>query len=344
MSRRTMALVAMLAALGLVAAPTAGAAKAKLGGGTTTLKLKPAIADALTGAGVSVAPVKPAKAGKGGIAFPITGGKVDPASGAGRIDHSGGLTFAAGGKKVKLTSFRVHVGAKGALLTAKAGKARIPALRLSLANAKLKRTALGLKVTGVQAALTATAAGALNATFGVSLFSGGLVIGGVSVDARTARIALRGGATTLALDPGAASALQSLGVTAAPVDPATAGEGGIAFPITGGKLNGKTFAGSITHSGGLALSAGSTRVELTDFTINVDGDPDLTALVGGTRVSILTLDLSGLTTAVKGRQLTIGGVKASLTAAAAGALNDAFHVTAFTEGLVLGTATVSART
>ena len=35
-------------------------------------------------------------------------------------------------------------------------------------------------------------------------------------------------------------------------------------------------------------------MELTEFTINVDSDPDLTALVGGQRVSILKLDLSGL--------------------------------------------------
>ncbi len=84
-------------------------------------------------------------------------------------------------------------------------------------------------------------------------------------------------------------------------------------------------------------------MELTSFTINVDAAPDLTALVGGERVSILSLDLSGLTSSVKGRRVTLGGVKASLTAAAAGALNGAFGVTAFTEGLVLGTATVSAQ-
>ena len=46
----------------------------------------------------------------GGVAFPITGGSIDPASAAGRIDHCGGLAFRAGGTRVALRNFRVHVG------------------------------------------------------------------------------------------------------------------------------------------------------------------------------------------------------------------------------------------
>ena len=341
MSRRFLILAVSLTALGLVAAPTAGAAKMKLGGGSTTLKLKPAIASALGDAGVKVRPVRPAAANGGGLAFPITGGTVDSATARGQIHHSGGLALSAGGTKVKLTSFTVRVGKRGASLSARAGSARIPALTLGLSNAKVRRSGLGLRVTGVRAALTGTAAGALNKAFGVSLFSRGLVIGTVTVNASPARVALRGGDTTLVLDPGAASALGNLGVTVAPISPAKASGPGLSFPITGGRLNAKTFAGSVTHSGGIAVTAGGTRVELTRFTINVDAAPDLTALVGGERVSILSLDLSGLTSSVKGRRVTLGGVKASLTAAAAGALNGAFGVTAFTEGLVLGTATLS---
>jgi hypothetical protein len=99
--------------------------------------------------------------------------------------------------------------------------------------------------------------------------------------------------------------------------------GGLAFPVTGGKANAKSFEGSITHSGRVRLSRGETVVDLTSFTINVDFEPDLSALVGGQWVSI-------------------GGVKASLTAAAADALNGAFATDAFKEGLVLGTVTVVA--
>lgn len=149
------------------------------------------------------------------------------------------------------------------------------------------------------------------------------------------------GNTTLALDPGAASALTSLGVSVSPVAPASAGPDGVSFPITG--VAGRLFPPSlsINHSGGLALSAGATTVALTDYTIVLGKSPNLIATVnGGPRVSILKLDLSRSRIGFSGRYLTVGPVTASLTAAAAGALNGAFGVSAFTEGLVLGSATV----
>jgi len=129
----------------------------------------------------------------------------------------------------------------------------------------------------------------------------------------------------------------------APIAPATVlPSGEISFPITGGRANTSTFAGSITHSGGISLTAGDTVVQLTDFTINVDGDPDLTAVLnGGDRVSILDLDLSALTTDVTGLNITLGGASAGLTAAAAGALSGAFGAP-IPAGFILGKATVKA--
>jgi hypothetical protein len=150
------------------------------------------------------------------------------------------------------------------------------------------------------------------------------------------------GKTTLALDPGAGAALTSLGVSVAPVAPATAGPDGIAFPVTG--LGGSLFPLTlqVKHSGGLALSAGATTVSLTDYTIVLGRSPNLVATVnGGPRVSILKLDLSKTRIRLNSSGLNVGPVKASLTEAAAGALNGAFGVTAFTKGLVLGNATIT---
>jgi hypothetical protein len=335
------ALVAVTAAL--LVAPSGAVAKVKLAGGATTLKLNGSTAAALAANGVSVAPIGPAKARGGGIAFPITGGAIDPATAAGRITHSGGLALAAGGTRVALKQFNVHVGARRAILTARAGGQRLTVLSLSLADAKVKRKGIATTVSGIRAVLSGQAAKALNALFDTSLFRKGLAIGTVTVKARPEQVELAGGATTLALDPGATQALGSLGVAAAPIDPAEANVEGLSFPITGGKADARTFAGSIRHSGGIRLSKGSVAVELTSFTIRVDSDPDLTALVGGQRVSILDLDLSQLEARVRGRRITLAGVRATLTATAAGALNQAFSTSAFSEGLVLGTATVRAR-
>lgn len=161
--------------------------------------------------------------------------------------------------------------------------------------------------------------------------------------AATASAAVSGN-TTLKLDPGTAGALTSLGVSVAPVAPATAGQDGVAFPITGAGINVRPLGARINHSGGLSLSAGSTVVSLTNYTIIVDKSPRLVATVnGGPRVTILKLDLSRVGVSLRGRTLTLSNVKASLTAQAAGALNAAFGTTAIQEGLVLGTATVKAR-
>jgi hypothetical protein len=104
------------------------------------------------------------------------------------------------------------------------------------------------------------------------------------------------------------------------------------------------LTGTVSHSGGIALSSGDTRVELRKFVITLDDTPTLSAKLGGDRVDILTLDLSGLTIAEgEDGTLKLGGVVGRLTAGAAAALNDAFGVTAFQEGLVLGTATVDAQ-
>ena len=121
---------------------------------------------------------------------------------------------------------------------------------------------------------------------------------------KTVKLAPKG-ATTLALSDGAASALQSLGIAAAPLKPARAGEAGLRFPITAGKLNAKTYAGQIKHTGGISLTRGDTRVELRNFIINVDKAPDLTARIGSSRVSILDLDLSDAKITKSGRKLTV---------------------------------------
>ena len=98
---------------------------------------------------------------------------------------------------------------------------------------------------------------------------------------------LKGGATTLALDPGTAAALADAGISVEPIGPARATGDGIAFPITGGRLSADPLGGRIRHSGGLRLASDDAVVRLRRFVIQLDEAPDLTARVGGSRVSIL---------------------------------------------------------
>lgn len=155
----------------------------------------------------------------------------------------------------------------------------------------------------------------------------------------------KGGETTLALEPAIAALLDSAGIRPSPVPPATANaDGSLSFPITGGRVNAKNLAGKIEHDGGIRLASNAVQVELTKFTIDTRA-AELTALVGGNRVAILSLDLGGAKVKVneKRGKLRIKNVAAKLTADAAAALNGAFSTTAFTEGALIGNATVNAK-
>jgi hypothetical protein len=170
-----------------------------------------------------------------------------------------------------------------------------------------------------------------------------------------------GGKTTLALDPGTAGALTSLGISVAPVAPATAGAKGVSFPITGAaplprhhrwhhhwwghkRGHGPVLPTTISHSGGLALSSATTTVTLTDYTIVLGDAPNIVATVnGGPRVSILSLDLSQAEIKARWHKIVVKNVKAALTAEAAGALNAAFGTDKLAAGLPVGTAKVKLR-
>jgi hypothetical protein len=173
--------------------------------------------------------------------------------------------------------------------------------------------------------------------------------------AQAATLRLDGIGTTLTTDTGTTQALWDAGIIPLPVAPSTVSPTTQAalytFPITTGRVDAKTTAGFIKHSGGLLLArfdAGTwTALNLTKFTINITGAPNLTAIVnGGSRVEIATLDLGNAkikTFAKNGRiYRTVKDVGVTLNATAMGAINDTFG-TSLPSSVKLGTADVLAR-
>jgi hypothetical protein len=336
-------LIPLLAAAALLAGAPGASAAVKVSGGKTTLTLDKGTAKALRSLGVSVTPTGRAVANGRKVTFPITGGRIDPATAAGTIAHKGGLRLKAGHTSIVLADYRLKVG-KRILLSARVGKSRVTILRLTGAP-KVTRKAFATRVSGLSARLTRKAARALNATFGVHAFAAGLKLGRVKVDVRPAETQLEAtGATALAIDPGALSALASLGIAPGVIAPATLAGTTASFPIAGGRADLDLGAGVIRHRGGISLTKGSTVVRLTDFDVRLGSAPQLFASINGaaSKAAILDLDLSGVTPQVSGRTITLAGVGATLTPGAATALNGAFSTTAFTAGLVLGRATVRA--
>jgi Htaa len=153
----------------------------QLHGWQTTLKLDAGTAKVLKDNGVSVTPTGAAHPSGAKIAFPITGGSIDPTTLAGTIEHSGGLKFSAGGKSLGVQDFVIDT-AKGVLTAKVSGTdTRVPLLDLNLSGAKISNDGKGVTVRGVKATLTTEAAAALNKTFGVSLFAKGIPIGTAKV-------------------------------------------------------------------------------------------------------------------------------------------------------------------
>ncbi|MDQ4131623.1 MAG: hypothetical protein M3179_00075, partial [Actinomycetota bacterium] len=355
-----------------VIAQATGAPKAEiltLSGVTTNVDLDAGTAAVLKQNDVSVTPVAPATVSTSGgtttASFPITEGYVSvyPESQRpfirGTFSHSGGLTFSAGGKSVTATDFVVNPGSS--TLTATVGGNAVQLLDLDGTNVKVTQDGDTTRLEGTVAKLSATAAEALNQTFGVSLFQQGIPLGVVRIAAEGTAgpggapsaeiVALGGIATNVDLDAGTAAVLAQNNVAVAPVAPATVSASGgtttASFPISQGYVSvypeeqRPFIRGTFSHVGGLTFSAGGKSLTATDFIVN-PGSSSLTATVGGQAVKLLDLDGTNVKVTQDGSTTRIEGTVAKLSATAAEALNSTFGVSLFQEGIPLGVVRIAA--
>jgi len=164
---------------------------------------------------------------------------------------------------------------------------------------------------------------------------------------RSATTPVTGGYTLLKLDAGTAAVLADAGVRIEATGPAIgpAGSTTFAFPIVGGEVNKKQLSGRIVHSGGLAITAGNTKLVVKRFVVDLNRGV-LTAKVAGADVRIPLLRLGAVTGGVQASPglLLLKDVNVRLTATAAQALNQTFNTALFEAGLPIGKATVIART
>ncbi len=167
------AVFTVLAAAGIVAAlAMAAAAPAAKLGGKTTLAPQAETLDALAAEGVTVAPAGDAKVTGKGIAFPITGGKVNVERVSGKIAHSGGLTFSGHGMTLTVEDFVVKLGKKNVIRADVAGGGKVRLADLDLDDAKIKERGSKVVISKVGVLLANKAAKALAATFGLPNLAG----------------------------------------------------------------------------------------------------------------------------------------------------------------------------
>ena len=164
---------------------------------------------------------------------------------------------------------------------------------------------------------------------------------------RSATVPVTGGQTLLKLDGATAAALSGAGISIRATGPAIGPTGStlFAFPVVGGEVNKKQLSGKIVHSGGLAIKAGDTTLVVKRFVIDLDSGY-LTARVAGSGARIPLLRLGAVTGGVTAAPgiLVLKDVNVRLTGTAASALNQTFDTDLFERGLLIGQATVVART
>ncbi|MGI8665795.1 MAG: hypothetical protein ACR2N4_07175 [Jatrophihabitans sp.] len=169
---------------------------------------------------------------------------------------------------------------------------------------------------------------------------------------------LTGQTTAVALDKGFTDALTSLKLTPGVTGTAKLTDGSLIFPITGGNVKyytpGKVnpfVQGDIKHDGsGISLTAGSIKVELTNFDIDpgaskLYGDVSVNGTTAATHAYLFYLDGSTLKALqTSGNTAILEGTKFEISPDAAPLLNKTFSTDAVKAGLLVGIAKITVNT
>ncbi|MGH2993137.1 MAG: HtaA domain-containing protein [Solirubrobacterales bacterium] len=333
---------ALAAAVTLALAPAAGAKPQTAGGGTTTLKMKKAVAEFFADTGTKVKAIDPAKDKKSGIQFPIKKGELDSKKVKGSLKHDGGLELKGDGGEAELTKFAAKFG-KSSKLTAKVDKKNTALFELDTDNAKAKEKSGAITYSGIKVITTMKGATLIEEITEMELRDRELVFGKLKVKAEAGggELSLTGGDAGLVLDPAARSKFDSQGITRNVVSPATRQGDAFGFPVLGGEVTEDGSSGDVRLDGGIRLTKGGTNLELTKMRIHL-GDGEITAIVDGQRRTVMSFNANKVEATVTGDNVTLSGIAAKLTEEGAGAINDAFGGSAFSEGNPLGAFEVEA--
>jgi hypothetical protein len=265
------AVVAMLAL-----APFASAASNPIAKGTTTLTLNSGFNKKAQKAGIKITAVKPATIKGTKATFTVTGGSIEPTTGAGTVTHSGGLKIKWGKKSVALKAFEINTTAKTLTATVGGKKVRFATLG-GLSSARL---GFGNSLSAKSVKLTGAGANALNSKLtpkptkvktkvkknGKTVvkvktvktkpaFKKNMVLGKSTTEVEpTTDNVLATGTMTFAGDAGVLGKLAKAEVKIETIAPTSAtGPTTFVSPLSGGTISPLGTSGQINSSGGLKL-------------------------------------------------------------------------------------------
>lgn len=269
------AIVAAAVAAMLVLAPLASAAPNPVSKGSTTLTVNSGLSKKAKKAGIKITAIKPATLKGTKATFAVTGGTIEPTSGAGTVTHSGGLKIKWGKKSVALKAFEINTSKKS--LTATVGGKKV--MIASLAGASSARLGFGNSITAKSVKLTKAGANALNKALtpkptkkkvkvkknGKTIvktttvktqpaFKANMVLGKstTEVEPKTDNV-LATGTMAYAGDPVLFAKLKDVGVEVQVIPPTTASGTSFASGISGGTISPLGTEGQVNSAGGLKL-------------------------------------------------------------------------------------------
>lgn len=333
----TAALVAMLAI-----APLASAASDPISSGTTTLTINSGFSKKAKKAGITIAAVKPSKLKGSKATFAVTGGEIEPTTGAGTVTHSGGLKVTWGKKSVTLKSLTIDT--KGKSVSAKVGGKTVKVA--SLAGTSTARLGFGASVSAKKVKLTAAGANALNSKLtpaptktkvkkhGKTIvktvkvkpaFKANMVLGSsvTEVEPETVNVTPTG-SMVFTGDPTLLTKLNDVETKLVVIPPTTAAANVFTSPLSGGTISPLGTKGTINSTGGLVLTqvlpTSATTAITTEITLGSIG-VDLAAktasveVIGKSNAKDPSTGKEPLNVGVLGRSsiadLTIGSVTPS---------------------------------
>jgi hypothetical protein len=267
--RGFMPALALAAALVLSPAPGARAAYDPIASGQTKLTLEKSFLSLLEQSGVKLSAKAPARLKAGTVSFPVSGGKFDPTTSNGVLEHEGALLFTASGRSIPVKALQLKTTQKRSPFSAKAGGSQ-----LKLASAKeleVSRAGFGNKVKVTGLALSAKLATRLAKKLRLrGVLKEGQPLGSTLTKAQPRTVRLLGkGKVTLSLDPGFQAKLASLFVAASPIFPAER-PASFTLPVAGGEIAPNASEGRVETAGSLEfLQQGAGQAFWADASLDL---------------------------------------------------------------------------
>jgi len=325
-----------LAVIAILGAFTAGASAAydPIGGGTTKLLLDEGFLSLSKREGVTLKAKAPAKRRGKTILLPVSGGKEDPTTGKGEVEHEGTLVFQKGNRKVPLRE--IELKAKKTPLFAKVGGSQLKLASAKKITSRREGFGQGFGATGLR--LSAKVATRLNKKLRTGeAFSEGLAIGTLKSSTQPQRVAiLAQGQGTITPDPQILAKFKALFVSLNPIAPAELQPGPVLrFPIAvGGQIAPDASEGTLRLAGAieaLQLGAGQLfhseyRLDLGAGSASAEVDVEPTPAFPGKlgRVGVFDLGQGSVASDPESRTISVSAAPLTLTAATAQSFDEAF--------------------